>query len=83
VAVHAGLLPYEYGIASTALAIGLALFGLYRRHLPSLVRRRAGRVLDSPVAVLKGLHNGVIGDYVVWATFGAAALGGLLALLVR
>jgi multicomponent Na+:H+ antiporter subunit D len=83
VAVHAGLLPYEYGIASTALAIGLALFGLYRRRLPSLVRRRAGRVLDSPVAVLKGLHNGVIGDYVVWATFGAATLGGLLALLVR
>jgi multicomponent Na+:H+ antiporter subunit D len=83
VAVHAGLLPYEYGIASTALAIGLAVVGLYRRRLPSLVRRRAGRVLDPPVSVLKGLHNGVIGDYVVWATFGAAALGGLLALALR
>jgi multicomponent Na+:H+ antiporter subunit D len=83
VAVHAGLLPYEYGIASTVLAIGLALLGLYRRRLPSVVRRRAGRVLGPPVAVLKGLHSGVVGDYVAWATFGAAALGGLLALLAR
>jgi multicomponent Na+:H+ antiporter subunit D len=83
VAVHAGLLPYEYGIASTGLAIGLALLGLYRRRLPSVVRRRAGRVLGPPVAVLKGLHSGVVGDYVAWATFGAAALGGLLALLAR
>jgi len=33
--------------------------------------------------VLKGLHSGVVGDYVAWLTFGAAALGGLVALLGR
>ena len=83
VPVHAGALPYVYSVASWVLALGLALFGLYRQRLPSLLRRRAGRLLDPPVAVLKSLHSGIVGDYVAWATFGAAALGGLLALLVR
>jgi multicomponent Na+:H+ antiporter subunit D len=83
VPVHAGFAPYGYAIASCVLAVGFALFGLYRRRLPALVRRAAGRVLDAPVAVLKGLHSGIVGDYVAWLTFGAAALGGLLALLVR
>ena len=79
----AGLAPYGYGIASTALAVGFAAFGLYRRRLPALVRRRAARLLDPPVTVLKGLHSGIVGDYVAWLTFGVAALGGLVALIVR
>jgi hypothetical protein len=40
-------------------------------------------VLEPPLTVLKGLHSGVIGDYVAWLTFGVAALGGLLALVLR
>jgi hypothetical protein len=35
------------------------------------------------VAVLKGLHSGIVGDYVAWLTFGVAALGGLVALIAR
>jgi multicomponent Na+:H+ antiporter subunit D len=80
---HAGFAPYAYSIASFVLAIGFSFFGLYRRRLPALLRRRVGRLLDPPVAVLKSLHSGIVGDYVAWLTFGAAALGGLLALLVR
>jgi multicomponent Na+:H+ antiporter subunit D len=83
VPVHAGLAPYAYSIASLVLACGFALFGLYRRRLPVLLRRGGGRALDPPVQVLKALHSGIVGDYVAWLTFGAAALGGLLALLVR
>jgi len=82
-AFHPGALPYVYGALSTVGAVGWAVFGLYRRRLPSLVRERAGRLLGPPVAVLKGLHSGVVGDYVAWLTFGAAALGGLVALLGR
>jgi multicomponent Na+:H+ antiporter subunit D len=81
--VHAGFAPYAYAIVSFALACAFALFGLYRRRLPALLRRIGGRVLEPPVQVLKGLHSGIVGDYVAWLTFGAAALGGLLALLVR
>jgi len=40
-------------------------------------------VPGGPAAHLKALHSGVVGDYVAWLTFGAAALGGLLALTVR
>jgi multicomponent Na+:H+ antiporter subunit D len=83
VPVHAGFAPYAYAIVSFALACAFALFGLYRRRLPVLLRRIGGRVLEPPVQVLKGLHSGIVGDYVAWLTFGAAALGGLLALLVR
>jgi multicomponent Na+:H+ antiporter subunit D len=80
---HAGALPYVYGALSTLGAIGWALFGLYRRRLPALLRSSAGKVLGPPVALLKGLHSGVVGDYVAWLTFGAAALGGLVALIGR
>jgi multicomponent Na+:H+ antiporter subunit D len=83
VPVHAGFAPYAYAIASVALATLVALFGLYRQRLPAIVRRRAARILQPPLGVLKGLHSGVIGDYVAWLTFGVAALGGLLALALH
>jgi len=78
-----GFAPYGFGIASTVLAVGFAAFGLYRRRLPALVRRGTARLLDPPIAVLKGLHSGIIGDYVAWLTFGVAALGGVVALIAR
>ncbi len=83
VPAHVGFAPYAYSIAACVLAVGFALFGLYRRRLPLLLRRGAGRLLDPPVAVLKSLHSGIVGDYVAWLTFGVAALGGLLALTLR
>jgi len=78
-----GAAPYVYGGISTVGALGFALFGLYRRRLPSLLRGFAGRATARPAAALKELHSGVVGDYVAWLTFGAAALGGLIALAVR
>jgi multicomponent Na+:H+ antiporter subunit D len=79
---HPGTAPYVYGGISTAGALGFALFGLYRRRLPAL-GRSAGWLVSGPAARLKALHSGVVGDYVAWLTFGAAALTGLLALTVR
>jgi multicomponent Na+:H+ antiporter subunit D len=80
---HAGAAPYAYGAISTVGAVGFALFGLYRRRLPALLRRVPGRLTAGPAAQLKALHSGVVGDYVAWLTFGAAVLGGLLALTGR
>ena len=82
-AFHPGAAPYVYGAVSTVGALGFACFGLYRRRLPALVRSWPGRMTAAPAATLKALHSGVVGDYVAWLTFGAAALGGLLALTVR
>jgi multicomponent Na+:H+ antiporter subunit D len=75
-AFHPGAAPYVYGGISTVGALGFALFGLYHRRL------RLG-LAPRPVAALKELHSGLVADYVAWLTFGAAALGGLLALLAR
>jgi multicomponent Na+:H+ antiporter subunit D len=82
-AFHPGAAPYAYGAISTVGAFGFAAFGLYRGRLPRALRRFAGRLTAGPAARLKALHSGVVGDYVAWLTFGAAALGGLLALTVR
>jgi multicomponent Na+:H+ antiporter subunit D len=82
-AFHPGAAPYVYGAISTVGSVGFALFGLYRRRLPALLRRAPGRLTARPADGLKALHSGVVGDYVAWLTFGAAALGGLLAVAVH
>jgi len=74
---------YAYGVASTLGALAFAAFGLYRRRLPIVLRRAAARVADRPVAGLKALHSGVVGDYVAWLTAGIAVLGGVVAVVVR
>ena len=74
---------YAYGAASTLGALAFAGFGLYRRRLPIVLRRAAARVADRPIAGLKALHSGVVGDYVAWLTAGVALLGGLVAVMVR
>jgi multicomponent Na+:H+ antiporter subunit D len=67
------------GILSGLLAVAVAAFGLYRRRL-----RMPGGGLAAPVvAGLKAVHDGVPGEYVAWLTFGTAAIGAALALLVR
>ena len=82
-AFHPGAAPYVYGAISTVGAVAFALFGLYRRRLPTLLQRGPGRLAAGPAARLKALHSGIVGDYVAWVTFGATALTGLLALTLR
>ena len=74
---------YAYGAASTVGAFAFAAFGLYRRRLPAAWRRGAARVAGTPVATLKALHSGAVGDYIAWLTVGIAVLGGLFAVMVR
>ncbi|HEY6151488.1 MAG TPA: proton-conducting transporter membrane subunit [Gaiellaceae bacterium] len=73
-----------WGVVSIVGAVSLALFALYRhRLLPRRTRERTFAWTGAGLNVLRGLHSGVIGDYVAWLTFGVAAIGGLLALVVR
>jgi multicomponent Na+:H+ antiporter subunit D len=60
---------YAYALGGTALTLVLAAAGLYRNRLPR-----------APVAALRRLHTGAVGDEVAWTLAGAAVLGGLLAL---
>ena len=64
-------------------AIGLAALALCRHRLvPERARRRTHALAGGGLRVLRSVHSGVIGDYVAWLTFGVAALGGLLALIL-
>jgi multicomponent Na+:H+ antiporter subunit D len=80
---HTTLESVLYGVIATSVSAGLALLGLYRRRLPSVVSTGAGRTLGRPIRVLHALHSGVVGDYVVWITVGTAVVGGVWALLLR
>ncbi len=65
-------------LCSVAGAIALALAALYWRRLP--VRLPAAPALTS---ISRAFQSGVINDYITWLITGIAALGGILALIVR
>ena len=73
-----------WSLVSVVGSVAFAGFALYRHRLvPERARRRAWELTGGGLRVLRGVHSGVIGDYVAWLTFGVAALGGLLALALR
>jgi multicomponent Na+:H+ antiporter subunit D len=80
---HTSLESLLYGLAATLFAAALALAGLYRDRLPRVVSAAAGRVLAPPIQVLRGLHSGVVGDYVTWVAVGTAFVGGVWAILLH
>jgi multicomponent Na+:H+ antiporter subunit D len=64
-----------YGIGAGVLTVLFAAFGLWHREL--------GRFAAAPIGVLKSVHSGIVGDYVMWITVGTALLGGVWALTLR
>ena len=74
---------YAYGAVSVLAAVALAWVGLYRHRVPALVRTAIDRAAGRALHRLKLLHDGVVGEYVTWLTFGTAALGALFAVLIR
>ena len=66
---------WAYGAASTAGAVSLALLLLYRRRLPELVR--------PPIAVLRAVHSGVIGDYATWVAVGTVVFAAVWGATLR
>jgi hypothetical protein len=81
--VSLGAGAYAYGIASAVGAVALALGSLYRRRFPSAFEASAERIGIPLVRRLRHVHDGVTGDYVTWLCAGTAAIGGLLAVLIR
>ena len=68
-------------LCSVAGAILLALTALYWRRLPVLRRGfEPGRGLTSAT---ERFQSGVVNDYITWLTAGVAALGGILAVIIR
>ena len=65
-----------YGVGAAAGAVLLAAWALRRR-------RPGTGTLRSPVALLRELHTGAVGDYVMWIAVGAAVMGGIWTLTLR
>jgi multicomponent Na+:H+ antiporter subunit D len=72
-----------FGAASAIGAIGVAALALFRRKLPSAMRRWISEKLGIWVRRLRALHSGIVTDYIAWLTIGTAMLGGLFALYLR
>ena len=68
-------------LCSVAGAILLALAALYWRRLPVL--RNGYEPGAGLVPLIRAFQSGVINDYITWLVAGVAALGGVLALIVR
>jgi multicomponent Na+:H+ antiporter subunit D len=69
------------GIGSVVGALVLAFLALYWRRLPLLRRGyEPGAGLTTPI---QRFQSGVVNDYVTWIVLGLAAIGGVLALVVR
>jgi multicomponent Na+:H+ antiporter subunit D len=68
-------------LCSVAGAVLLALTALYWRRLPVLRHGfEPGRGL---AGVIQQVQSGVLNDYITWLTAGVAALGGILAIIIR
>jgi multicomponent Na+:H+ antiporter subunit D len=69
------------GTGSAIGALVLAFLALYWRRLPLLRRGyEPGAGLTTPI---QRFQSGVVNDYVTWIVLGLAAIGGVLALVVR
>ncbi len=66
-------------LSVTAAAILAAFIGLYRGHLPQLLRP----VLGPPLKGLRDLHSGIFTDYVAYMVFGIAAYAVWLVATIR
>jgi hypothetical protein len=71
------------GACATLVALALGLLALYRQRLPRPAAAFAERTLAPPVAILKAVHSGVVGDCVRWVVLGTAVTGAAWALLLR
>jgi multicomponent Na+:H+ antiporter subunit D len=66
-----------FGVLSVLGALGAAALGLFGRPLRTSIAARLGARATQPVAALRGLHSGHIGDYIAWWTAGASLFGGV------
>lgn len=76
---RAHLTSYVFGVGSTLGAIALALVALFHGRLPERLWLVTGKIAGPPLAALRALHSGQVGDYLAWLTVGVALLAALFA----
>jgi hypothetical protein len=81
-AAHVGATAWLTSALTLALAVLTASWGLWGDRLRA-ARRAESRPPSATVRALHAVHSGVVSDYVVWLTGGAAALCVTLSAIVR
>jgi multicomponent Na+:H+ antiporter subunit D len=66
-------------LSVTAAAIVAAFMGLFRDHIPQMIRP----IFGPPLKQLRGLHSGIFTDYVAYMVFGVAAYTAYLVIAAR
>jgi multicomponent Na+:H+ antiporter subunit D len=69
------LAAYVYGAGAALLAVAMAAVGVARLTLLDRLR--------PPLARIRALHSGHVGDYVAWLTAGVAVIGGVFGVTLR
>jgi hypothetical protein len=81
------VLALTTALCSAAGAVLLALAALYWRRLPLLSPGGATRRGFEPgrglVVLSQRFQSGIVNDYITWLVVGFAAIGGILALIIR
>ncbi|HWE60079.1 MAG TPA: proton-conducting transporter membrane subunit [Chloroflexota bacterium] len=72
-----------YEIGTLIGAFLLAAVALFRRQLPSALGATANASLGRAITGLRLLHDGHIGDYVMWLVIGVSIFGGICALTLN
>jgi multicomponent Na+:H+ antiporter subunit D len=71
------------GLVSAAGAVIYALLALFPKRLPANLRSLGLRLAGAPIAWLRAIQSGHIGDYVTWLVIGVAVLGAIFAGILR
>ncbi len=69
-------------LLTSLAAVLLALLALYQDRIPGGARRLIGWVLGGPMAALRAMHSGLVGDNALWVAIGAALLVALTAVVL-
>jgi hypothetical protein len=65
-------------VGTSIAACFLAWFALTPRWRPLRRRTSEIRLLSAPFNILRSMHSGIIGDYVIWILVGVVMLGAVL-----
>lgn len=71
------------GLIATAGALAVALLALFWHRMPAWLRTSGDLLASAPVAALRAIQSGHVGDYVTWLTIGVALLGIACAMTLR
>jgi multicomponent Na+:H+ antiporter subunit D len=74
---------YLYSVVATVGAVLVAGAGLFGRSLRESLPAALSRPVHTAVEIMRGLHNGHIGDYIAWWSAGVSLIGAVCLLALR